>query len=171
MTSKTALRNLIKAMNQQLGNSALNLSITDRQAMLLRRETAYSAVKMLQAGINADSFLQANGVEVNKTSGKDKSTWDTEAFSEYARRGCATTQMPMSFRASRVGRARVVQASMTSAGTRKQSASLSSMTAHKSANKAKDVRIAMMGAPSAGTRYTSTHILKDGVKSTRVTAK
>lgn len=141
MTSKTALRNLIKTMNQQLGNNASTLSITDRQAMLKRRETAYTAVKMLQAGINADSFLQSHGIETNKTSGKDKSTWDVKGFIDYAQRGCNVHQKQgQGFKGARVGRVHVVQASMAGDGTRKRTASLSSMTAHKTAAAARDRR-------------------------------
>lgn len=171
MTSKTQLRKMIASLNQQLSNSAPTLSLIDRQAMIVKRETAYSAVKMLQAGQDVESFLNTHGVLTAETSGKGKSTWDTKGFTEYAKRGCATKQMPMSFRANRVGTARVVQANVASAGSRKRTASISSMTAHKALAKAKDVRIAMQmqGASSQGTRYTSAQVLKDGVKSTRIT--
>ncbi len=73
----------------------------------------FSAALSIEAGINADSFLNNHGILTAKTSGKDASTWNVREFTDYAKRGCSVKPMALGFKASRVGRVRVVQASMT----------------------------------------------------------
>jgi hypothetical protein len=103
-------RRIVKNANLALESPSLS-DLNLRQRLVLQRETAYTCVKAIQSGESdavVRAMAQAAGITLGDSSYSNRSTWNDTRYTEYALRGCGLKQMPMGWKANRVGRARVV---------------------------------------------------------------
>lgn len=78
------LRTIVKNANSAI---RLTSDVATIQQLTMKRETAFTAIRMLQEANKGNrspesvsAFCAQNGIELNRTSGKDASTWDADSF-------------------------------------------------------------------------------------------